>query len=121
MNELEQIFGIQLPKNIKISSVVNTTDKVIKDSIFFGASIETTYILFLSPCFDAIITPEFIPKVDIFMYDLTGFILLNSFFDLYTLKELIVDSFILYVLPRFIIVKVSFFICILICKIEVKI
>ena len=36
MNELEQIFGIQLPKNIKISSVVNTTDKVIKDSIFFG-------------------------------------------------------------------------------------
>ena len=36
MNELEQIFGIQLPKNIKISRVVNTTDKVIKDSIFFG-------------------------------------------------------------------------------------
>ena len=36
MNELEQILGIQLPKNIKISSVVNTTDKVIKDSIFFG-------------------------------------------------------------------------------------
>ena len=35
MNELEQILGIQLPKNIKISSVVNTTDKVIKDSIFF--------------------------------------------------------------------------------------
>ena len=34
MNELEQILGIQLPKNIKISSVVNTTDKVIKDSIF---------------------------------------------------------------------------------------
>jgi hypothetical protein len=36
MNELEQILGIQSPKNIKISSVVNTTDKVIKDSIFFG-------------------------------------------------------------------------------------
>ena len=36
MNELEHILGIQLPKNIKISSVVNTTDKVIKDSIFFG-------------------------------------------------------------------------------------
>ena len=36
MNEVEKIFGIQLPKNIKISSVVNTTDKVIKDSIFFG-------------------------------------------------------------------------------------
>ena len=36
MNELQQILGIQLPKNIKISSVVNTTDKVIKDSIFFG-------------------------------------------------------------------------------------
>ena len=34
MNELEQILGIQLPKNIKISSVVNSTDKVIKDSIF---------------------------------------------------------------------------------------
>ena len=34
MNELGQILGIQLPKNIKISSVVNTTDKVIKDSIF---------------------------------------------------------------------------------------
>ena len=36
MNEFEQILGIQLPKNIEISSVVNTTDKVIKDSIFFG-------------------------------------------------------------------------------------
>ena len=36
MNELEQILGIKVPKNIKISNVVNTTDKVIKDSIFFG-------------------------------------------------------------------------------------
>ena len=36
MNEYEKILGIQIPKDTKISSVTNSSKKVIKDSIFFG-------------------------------------------------------------------------------------
>ena len=36
MNEYENILGIQIPKDTKISSVTNSSKKVKKDSIFFG-------------------------------------------------------------------------------------
>src|SRR6056300_388593 len=36
MNKLAQILGIQLPNEIDISSITNTTDKVKEGSIFFA-------------------------------------------------------------------------------------
>ena len=36
MNKLAQILGIQFPKEIEISSITNTTDKVKEGSIFFA-------------------------------------------------------------------------------------